>query len=211
MEIVTPAQGRLTLSATQNPELFALAKCGLGALGVVTKLKLQCVPTYHLAERTVVTTMADVRQHHAQWLKEFQHLRYMWIPGTHAVVVVQCQRITPEQAQASAAGDAFPPPPFTADEQMQAPRELYLELTQGRHDPDYLSWSFTTLRDRLLELRPLDRDHVARVNQAEKQFWLRNQGFRVGLSTDIIASTAAASSTCKRWRSRPPARSTLTL
>ncbi|GLE05284.1 hypothetical protein PINS_up014296 [Pythium insidiosum] len=160
MEIVTPAQGRLTLSATQNPELFALAKCGLGALGVVTKLKLQCVPTYHLAERTVVTTMADVRQHHAQWLKEFQHLRYMWIPGTHAVVVVQCQRITPEQAQAAAAGDAFPPPPFTADEQMQAPRELYLELTQGRHDPDYLSWSFTTLRDRLLELRPLDRDHV---------------------------------------------------
>ncbi|GLE05275.1 hypothetical protein PINS_up014287 [Pythium insidiosum] len=186
MEIVTPAQGRLTLSATQNPELFALAKCGLGALGVVTKLKLQCVPTYHLAERTVVTTMADVRQHHAQWLKKFQHLRYMWIPGTDAVVVVQCQRITPEQAQAAAAGDAFPPRPFTADEQMQAPRELYLELTQGRHDPDYLSWSFTTLRDRLLELRPLDRDHVARVNQAEKQFWLLSQGFRVGLSTDII-------------------------
>ncbi|GLD93306.1 hypothetical protein PINS_up001898 [Pythium insidiosum] len=130
--------------------------------------------------------MAEVRQHHAQLLKEFQHLRYMWIPGTDAVVVVQCQRITPEQAQAAAAGDAFPPPPFTADEQMQAPRELYLELTQGRHDPDYLSWGFTTLRDRLLELRPLDRDHVARVNQAEKQFWLRSQGFRVGLSTDII-------------------------
>ncbi|KAJ0411669.1 hypothetical protein ATCC90586_002053 [Pythium insidiosum] len=184
MEIVTPAKGRLTLSATQNSELFALAKCGLGALGVVTKLTLQCVPVYYLAERTIVTTIEDVRKHHAQWLNEFQHLRYMWIPGTDAVVVVQCERITADQA--ASAAEAFPPPPFSADEQLQAPRQLYLELTQGRHDPDYLSWGFTTLRDRLLELQPLDRDHVKRVNEAEKAFWLRNQGYRVGLSTDII-------------------------
>lgn len=53
MEIVTPAKGKMTLSATQNPDLFVLAKCGLGALGVMTKVTMQCVPVHKLIESTL--------------------------------------------------------------------------------------------------------------------------------------------------------------
>ncbi|TYZ60861.1 hypothetical protein PybrP1_011454 [[Pythium] brassicae (nom. inval.)] len=183
MEIVTPAKGTMVLSDTKNPELFALAKCGLGALGVVTKVTLQCVPTHRLAEKTFVTTIDEIRPHHAKWLKEFQHLRYMWIPYTDAVVVVQCRRMD----DAEPADDSLYPPVQNSDAvRLEAPRKLYLELKHGNPEPDYLDWSFTKLRDKLLEINPLDKQHVVRVNEAEKQFWKLSEGFRVALSDDII-------------------------
>lgn len=184
MEVVTPAKGRMVLSATQNPELFALAKCGLGALGVVTKLTIQCVPAHRLAEKTTVMTLDEVRQHHTRWLLEYQHLRYMWIPFTDAVVVVQCRRLEDDEDASNTR--RFPPVKHSDDERLKAPRELYVELTGGKPAPDYLDWGFTKLRDRLLELNPLDKDHVVRVNQAEKEFWKLSEGYRVALSDDII-------------------------
>lgn len=184
MEVVTPAKGRLVLSATQNPELFALAKCGLGALGVVTKVTLQCVPMHRLAEKTVVMTLDEIRPHHTRWLQEFQHLRYMWIPYTDAVVVVQCRRLDDTESPDDQV--KFPPVKYTDDERLRVPRELYIELTNGRPAPDYLDWSFTKLRDKLLELNPLDKAHVIRVNEAEKEFWKLNEGYRVSWSDDII-------------------------
>ncbi|TMW63094.1 hypothetical protein Poli38472_002035 [Pythium oligandrum] len=184
MEIVTPAKGCMVLSKTQNPDLFALAKCGLGSLGVVTKLKLQCVPKHHLVEKTTVMTVDEIRRHHTQWLYEFQHLRYMWIPNTDAVIVVQCKRVTEEEARLGV--EKYPPPSYTNDEQLEQPRRLYLELAQGQPDPDYHSWNFTKLRDKLLAFDPLNKDLVVRVNQVEKEFWKRSEGYRVGLSDDII-------------------------
>lgn len=45
MRLVTPALGTLTLSKDKEPELFQLAKVGLGALGVVSQVsKDSCVP-----------------------------------------------------------------------------------------------------------------------------------------------------------------------
>jgi len=35
----TPAKGTLTLSKTENPEAFDLAKVGLGGLGIVTEVR----------------------------------------------------------------------------------------------------------------------------------------------------------------------------
>lgn len=183
MEIVTPAKGKMTLSATQNPELFALAKCGLGALGVVTKLTLQCVPMHRLAEKTFVATIDEIRPHHSAWLKEFQHLRYMWIPYTDAVVVVQCRRMDDTEP---ASDELYPPVQHSDAVRLEAPRKLYLELTHNKPEPDYLDWSFTKLRDKLLEIDPLNKQHVVRVNEAEKQFWKLSEGYRVALSDDII-------------------------
>lgn len=183
MEIVTPAKGTMVLSDTKNPELFALAKCGLGALGVVTRVTLQCVPTHRLAEKTFVATIDEIRPHHAKWLKEFQHLRYMWIPYTDAVVVVQCRRMDDSEP----ADDVlYPPVQHSEAVRLEAPRKLYLELVNGNPEPDYLDWSFTKLRDKLLEINPLDKQHVVCVNEAEKQFWKLSEGFRVALSDDII-------------------------
>lgn len=50
-------QGTLRLSAEVDPELFELARVGLGALGVVAEVTLQCVPAHQLLEHTYVSTL----------------------------------------------------------------------------------------------------------------------------------------------------------
>merc|ERR1719502_1195081 len=48
MKLVTPARGTIMLSQTQEPELFSLARVGLGALGIVAEVTLQCVDAHRL-------------------------------------------------------------------------------------------------------------------------------------------------------------------
>ena len=57
LRLVTPAMGSLELSSSQSPRLFRLAKVGLGLLGVVSELTLQCVDAHELLEQTYVTTV----------------------------------------------------------------------------------------------------------------------------------------------------------
>lgn len=46
----------MRLSVDADPALFELARVGLGALGVVAEVTLQCVPAHQLLEHTFVTT-----------------------------------------------------------------------------------------------------------------------------------------------------------
>lgn len=57
----------MELSESSNPELFRLARCGLGALGVVAELTLQCIPAHRLVETTWVSSMAEIRKNHQRY------------------------------------------------------------------------------------------------------------------------------------------------
>ena len=46
----------LTCSADVEPEVFAAARVGLGALGVVTEVELQCVPAFRLHAKETGTS-----------------------------------------------------------------------------------------------------------------------------------------------------------
>ena len=46
MELVTGDGSVLTCSRAENPEVFAAARVGLGALGVVSTITLRCVPAF---------------------------------------------------------------------------------------------------------------------------------------------------------------------
>lgn len=81
LKLVTPAEGTVTLRPSDG-DRFHLAKVGLGALGVVSEVTLQCVPAHRLLERTFVASRSEVRKNHRAWLKANKHLRYMWIPYT---------------------------------------------------------------------------------------------------------------------------------
>jgi len=65
-----------------------MARVGLGCLGVVAELTLQCVPSHQLLQHTQVMTRQQVHDQHKQLLQKNRHLRYMWLPYTDAVVVV---------------------------------------------------------------------------------------------------------------------------
>ena len=68
MKLVTPGKGTLEVSRDEDPELFRMAKVGLGALGIVSEVTLQLVPSHKLLEhtyimsskvRTALTSLAD--------------------------------------------------------------------------------------------------------------------------------------------------------
>lgn len=182
MVLQTPALGRLELSPTHNPALFHLAKVGLGWLGVVTEVTLQCVPAHKLLQHTFVLTRQEVVERHLDNLRH-QHMRYMWLPHTDTVVVVTCDPIVE--------GMALPPPPTTSESDATRPlRELLLASSAALGKPVAAAraaeMSFAQLRDELLALAPLEREHVIRVNRAEAAFWKQSEGYRVDWSDKLL-------------------------
>jgi len=188
LKLATPGLGTLSLSADSEPELFALAKVGLGGLGVVTEVTLQCVDAHQLVEETLTASLAEVKKHHAAWLREYRHLRYMWLPYTDSVVVVRSNPAGHPLANAALAR-AGPAALQPVSEQEQARRLQPLRaLVEARAGPGSASHatSLAALRDAALELAPLDRDWVAAVNAAEAACWAASAGVRVGWSDEVL-------------------------
>jgi len=123
LKLVTPGKGTLELSRDSDSDLFYLARCGLGALGVVAEVTLQCASAHKLLEKSFVTNMKQVQKNHKKWLQENKHLRYMWIPDTDTVVVVQCNPLTEGQVPKESMSHKY-----SADERLSAARTLYREV-----------------------------------------------------------------------------------
>ncbi|KAI8472331.1 MAG: hypothetical protein J3K34DRAFT_212053 [Monoraphidium minutum] len=186
LRLVTPGKGVLELSAEKDPELFGLARVGLGLLGVVTEVTLQAVPAKLLIEKTFTATMAEIEKNHAKWLKQNRHMRYMWLPYTDTAVVVQVNPAPSARAAeaAAAAADAAGGP--SEDERAAPLRALLAESVGEDKAAGAADLSPFQLRDVLLSLAPLDRGWVERVNAAEAEFWKRSAGTRVGLPDEIL-------------------------
>jgi L-galactono-1,4-lactone dehydrogenase len=88
LKLVTPGLGTIELSKDQNPAIFELAKVGLGCLGVVVEVTMECIAAHRLVEHTFVLTRKEAKEQLDTLLKNHKHMRYMWIPYTDAVVVV---------------------------------------------------------------------------------------------------------------------------
>nr|WSX49363.1 FAD-binding protein [Streptomyces sp. NBC_00974] len=82
LELVT-ADGRLlNCSEKENPEVFAAARLGIGALGIVTSITFAVEPIFFLTAREEPMgfdrVMAEFDQHHA----ENEHFEFYWFPHT---------------------------------------------------------------------------------------------------------------------------------
>lgn len=64
MKLVTPAKGTIEVSEEEDPELFHLARCGLGGLGVVAEVTIQCVDRHELVEHTFVSNIDEIKKNH---------------------------------------------------------------------------------------------------------------------------------------------------
>ncbi len=200
MKLATATEGLMTLSQQSNPALFSMAKVGLGALGVVTELTLQCVPKHTLLEHTFTLPLKDIGKDHLQRLKEYRHVRYMWLPYTTEVVVVVSnptgdgvERNDPAKAivenwekSAISSSQDLPTKPLyelllKCEKDSQSSQQ-----TQQERELSVKQLSFSQLRDRLLDFAPLDLKHIQAVNQAESEFWKRCTGSRQDDSTKIL-------------------------
>jgi len=89
-------------------ELFRAALCGLGCLGIITGVVLQCGPVTHLAMTTRSTTLADVMARGSAVADDSDFTTLEWVPVADTVRVTRWRRCRPETA--AGAADAAAPP-----------------------------------------------------------------------------------------------------
>ncbi|XP_055329144.1 L-gulonolactone oxidase-like isoform X2 [Paramacrobiotus metropolitanus] len=82
----------LHCSREENSEVFLAAACGLGAMGIVIQLTLQCEPRFNLTQKHYGEKMSTVLANLDQHLKNSEHFKFMWYPHTDDVIVCEINR-----------------------------------------------------------------------------------------------------------------------
>ncbi|MFC9733479.1 D-arabinono-1,4-lactone oxidase [Streptomyces roseolus] len=82
LELVTADGRTLTCSAERHPEVFAAARIGLGALGVVTAITFAVEPLFLLTAREEPMRFDRVIAEFDQLHAENEHFEFYWFPHT---------------------------------------------------------------------------------------------------------------------------------
>jgi L-gulonolactone oxidase len=85
----------LTCSAEENPEIFAAARVGLGALGVLTTVTLQCEPAFALAAAEGPASLDEVLNELDDNVLGNDHFEFYWFPHTRRVLTKRNNRVLP--------------------------------------------------------------------------------------------------------------------
>ena len=82
LELVTADGSVLACSAAENPEVFAAARIGLGALGVVSAITFAVEPVFLLTAREEPMPFGRVMAEFDQLVAENEHFEFYWFPHT---------------------------------------------------------------------------------------------------------------------------------
>jgi FAD/FMN-containing dehydrogenase len=82
MEIVLADGSVITCSAVEHPEVFAAARVGLGALGVLVSVTLQAVPAFRLHAVEAGMPLARVLDELDALVADNEHFEFFWFPHT---------------------------------------------------------------------------------------------------------------------------------
>ncbi|MFE9121958.1 D-arabinono-1,4-lactone oxidase [Streptomyces sp. NPDC007172] len=82
LELVTADGSLLTCSEKENPEVFAAARIGLGALGIVTAITFAVEPVFLLTAREEPMAFDKVTADFDELVTENEHFEFYWFPHT---------------------------------------------------------------------------------------------------------------------------------
>ncbi|MFF3754410.1 D-arabinono-1,4-lactone oxidase [Streptomyces sp. NPDC002018] len=82
LELVTADGSLLRCSERENPEVFAAARIGLGALGVITAITFAVEPLFLLTAREEPMAFDRVTAEFDQHVAENEHFEFYWFPHT---------------------------------------------------------------------------------------------------------------------------------
>ncbi|MFE7120965.1 D-arabinono-1,4-lactone oxidase, partial [Streptomyces sp. NPDC057654] len=105
LELVTADGSVLTCSEKENPEVFAAARIGLGALGVITSVTFAVEPEFWLTAREEPMPFDRVTAEFEQFVAENEHFEFYWFPHT-----ANCNTKRNNRSP----GPAAPPSPLSA-------------------------------------------------------------------------------------------------
>ncbi|THA85218.1 D-arabinono-1,4-lactone oxidase [Streptomyces sp. A0592] len=105
LELVTADGELLTCSEKENPEVFAAARVGIGALGIVTAITFAVEPLFFLTAREEPMGFDRVTAEFEEHFAENEHFEFYWFPHTG-----NCNTKRNNRSQ----GPAAPPGPVSA-------------------------------------------------------------------------------------------------
>ncbi|MGV9567665.1 D-arabinono-1,4-lactone oxidase [Streptomyces sp. NPDC003480] len=82
LELVTADGSVLTCSEKENPEIFAAARIGIGALGVITAITFAVEPIFLLTAREEPMPLEKVLTDFDELWAENEHFEFYWFPHT---------------------------------------------------------------------------------------------------------------------------------
>ncbi|HKT04972.1 MAG TPA: D-arabinono-1,4-lactone oxidase [Rugosimonospora sp.] len=98
LTLVTATGQVLHCSATENPEVFAAARVGLGALGVMTEITLRCAEAFTLRAEERPERLPDVLASLDDDINSNDHFEAYWFPYTDRMQTKRNNRVPASDA-----------------------------------------------------------------------------------------------------------------
>lgn len=95
LELVLADGELLSCDADQHPDVFAAARVGLGALGVIVSVTLQCEPAFALAAAEAPAGLDPVLEELDDNVLGNDHFEFYWFPHTRRVLTKRNNRVLP--------------------------------------------------------------------------------------------------------------------
>ena len=92
LELVLVDGSVVSCSATSRPELFAAARVGLGALGVISTVTMRCVPAFTLAADERPMPYEEVAERFGEFAGSNDHFEFYWFPYGRLALVKRNNR-----------------------------------------------------------------------------------------------------------------------
>jgi L-gulono-1,4-lactone dehydrogenase len=108
LELVLADGSLVTCSASSRPELFAAARIGLGALGVITAVTLRCVPSFTLLADERPVPVEEVLEQFDALAADNDHFEFYWFPYGRKALVKRNNRLPSGAVPAAGAARALP-------------------------------------------------------------------------------------------------------
>jgi len=82
LRLITGDGSIIDCSADSEPEVFHAARVGLGALGVISTVTLQCVPAFNLHAIEMPMRVDEVLESLDEHIRDNEHFEFFWVPNT---------------------------------------------------------------------------------------------------------------------------------
>ena len=101
LTLVTGTGDVVRCSADREPEIFAAARVGLGAVGIVVEVTLACVPAFVLRAHERPAPLAEVLTDLPALLDRHDHIEFYWFPYTERAQLKTNDRVPADDAPLS--------------------------------------------------------------------------------------------------------------
>ena len=96
MRIVDGEGSVVECDTQQNSDILHAARVGLGALGVITEVTIQCVEAFNLHAVEEILPIGEVTNNFDHWSTTTDHIEFFWMPNTDKALLKRNTRTLEE-------------------------------------------------------------------------------------------------------------------